>query len=293
MNRKHLPLWVTIDSAEPNEILENFINDVHPYGIILFSRHLKNVNQVKELISFVKNIDSGILFGIDQEGGRVSRLSSLGFRFEGAIDMHENPDAVRKTSSEMAEILRELGFDVNFAPVVDIGDISEGTGLEGRIYSKDNKMVVECASAFLEGLKENNIKGCLKHFPGLGGSKVDSHKDLPYIIGDSEEREYHLYPYKNLKADFVMVAHASYQFFSSPLPSSINEESYSLLKKLNCCDKIVTDDLSMGALKNFGTLEELTRKSLKCGSDIAMVICSEAKARGIASVIRGDYFEER
>lgn len=288
MKKNRLPLWITIDSNEACDSLEKFLNEVYPFGIILFSRHLKSKSQVKDLISFVKEIDPHILFGIDQEGGRVNRLSALGYNFIGAFDACEDPETVEKISSEMAEVLHELGFDVNFAPVVDVGKAASGTGLEGRIYSQKKEVVTKCAEAFLKGLNKIGIKGCLKHFPGLGGSLVDSHKDLPLINGNLEDREEHLYPYRNLKADFVMVAHSSYEFFSSNLPSSINEESYSLLRNFKCCDTIVTDDLSMGALKNFGTLEDLTKKSLECGADIAMVICSEEETKKIARYLRED-----
>lgn len=293
MKKHYNPLWVTIDSNEPNDSLEKFLLKVKPFGIILFARHLKNKSQVKSLTSFIKDVDKNILVAIDQEGGRVNRLSALNYKFLGASDSNENPEVVRKISSEMAEILKELGFDVNFAPVVDLGNVEVGTGLEGRIYSSEKEKVKECALAFLEGLKEFNLKGCLKHFPGLGGSLVDSHKELPLILGTKKERAPHLYPYKFLKADFVMVAHARYQCFSSNLPSSINKESYSLLKSFNCCDKIVTDDISMGALKNFGTLNELVIKSLICGADIAMVVCKENETLVIAEELNKNGIEKR
>jgi len=293
MKKNSLPLWVTIDSDKPSASLEKFLLEVKPYGIILFARHLKSVPQVKELTSFIKKVDEDILLGIDQEGGRVSRLSALGYKFPGAGEANENPGFVKKTSLEMAEVLKELGFDVNFAPVVDLGRVAEGTGLEGRTYSEDKVKVKECAFAFLEGLKEFGLKGCLKHFPGLGGSIVDSHKDLPIIEGSIEERKPHLYPYEELKADFVMVAHARYRFFSSDLPSSINEECYFLLKNLKCCDTIVTDDLSMGALKDFGTLKELVRKSQKSGADISMVVCKEEETISIAKDLRETEIEKR
>lgn len=287
INKHPLPLWVTIDKETPDNSLENFLCEVNPFGLILFARHLKNKNQVKNLISFVKKLRQNILIGVDQEGGKVSRLEALGYKFDGAKECNENPDKVRKLSCEMAEVLRELGFDVNFAPVVDVGKVEEKTGLNGRIYSEDKQKVIECAEAFLEGLKLFGMKGCLKHFPGLGGSLVDSHKDLPIISGNLEEREEHLLPYKKLKADFVMVAHAKYQMFSSPLPSSINKEAYSLLREIGCCDTIVTDDLTMGALKTFGNLSCLTKMSLRSGADIAMVICSEKDTLEIAKNLSG------
>ncbi len=288
MRKNSLPLWITIDSINPSRSLEEFVLRIKPYGIILFSRHLKNKEQVKNLLTFLKQIEPSVLIGIDQEGGKVSRLSALGYKFDGAGDCGEDPEKVRKISCQMAEVLNELRFDVNFAPVVDVGKVANGTGLKGRIYSEDSQKVVECAHAFLEGLKSFEMKGCLKHFPGLGGSFVDSHKELPLIQGTLQERENHLFPYKMLKADFVMVAHAQYQMFSSPLPASINKNAYSLLREFGSCDTIITDDLSMGALRNFGNLKDLTKKSLQSGADIAMVVSSEEETTKIAESLRED-----
>ncbi len=272
MKLKTTPLWITIDEIFPSNGLEKFLLEVKPFGVILFSRHLKTEEQTGNLISFIKSLPFKPLVGIDQEGGRVSRLSSLGYDFKGASEMDENPQKVKETALKMGEVLSKLGFDVNFAPVVDLGPALSGTGLEGRTYSNDEKVVTECAVAFLEAMNEFDIKGCLKHFPGLGGSRIDSHKDLPFI--EDEDRERHLYPYTKIRTDFTMVAHCSYSFLKDKKPSSINKEVYYILKEIGCCDKIVTDDLKMGALRNYGDIEEVTKLALEEGSDIAMVICS-------------------
>jgi beta-N-acetylhexosaminidase len=282
-----LPLWITIDGHEPSDGLGTFLDEVRPYGVILFARHLKNTVQVKSLNSFISQSCSRPLIGLDQEGGRVSRLKAMGLDFEGAADASGDPERVKRNSARMAEVLSELGFDVDFAPVVDIGPAEAGTGLEGRGYSPDKLVVIDCARAFLEGLKEFGIMGCLKHFPGLGGSKVDSHRSLPFVQGDSKEREDHLSPYRELHADFAMVAHSSYQFLENGTPSSLNPETYSMLKEIGCCDKIVTDDLSMGALKGFGDLPSLAEMSLRAGADIAMAVCKEEETRSIASRLKG------
>ncbi len=284
MNLKTTPLWVTIDEFSPSNRLENFLSEVKPFGVILFSRHLKTEQQTADLISFIKSLPFKPLVGIDQEGGRVSRLSSLGYDFKGASEMDENPKKVRETALKMGEVLSKLGFDVNFAPVVDLGPVLPETGLEGRIYSNDEKIVTECAVAFLEAMNDFGIKGCLKHFPGLGGSRVDSHKDLPFIACEDIER--HLYPYKKIQTDFTMVAHCSYSFLKDEKPSSINKEVYDILKEIGCCDTIVTDDLKMGALRNYGDIEEVTKLALKEGSNIAMVICSGDETLKIVRNIR-------
>lgn len=283
MSERKLPLFITIDEHFPSKKLEKFLFEVKPFGIILFSRHLKNEAQTKELISFLKGLPFKPLVGIDQEGGKVNRLSSLGYNFSGAEEEKEEPKKVKATSLKMAEVLYQLGFDVNFAPVVDVGPVTEETGLKGRIYSDNEEIVTECAKNFIEGMKQFGIKCCLKHFPGLGGSKVDSHKELPFI--EDEDRNKHLYPYTILKSDFIMVSHASYKFLQNQKPASINSEVYQILRELGSCDKIVTDDLKMSALRNFGNSVEVTKSALSEGCDIAMVVCPSEETLKIAREI--------
>ncbi|HNQ77087.1 MAG TPA: glycoside hydrolase family 3 N-terminal domain-containing protein [Acidobacteriota bacterium] len=282
-----LPIWVTIDGYSPDEKLERFLRETVPFGVILFARHIKSQKQVSELTEAIRSWSPGtVRIALDQEGGRVSRLRELGYEFRSAESCAGDPWKARSTASEMAAALSELGFDVDFAPVVDLGPAEQGTGLETRLYSSDDTVVVQCARAFLEALKEREIAGCLKHFPGLGGSKVDSHRKLPVISGDPSEREAHLRPYRELDAEFVMVAHASYEFLEDPSPSTLTPRTYELLRKIGFGGTIVTDDLTMGALSEYGPLERLAGKSLECGADIALFVSSEDETRRAADYLR-------
>jgi len=282
-----LPIWVTIDGCEPDPALRDLLGEASPYGVILFARHLKSKEQTRALNESIRSWSPGpVRIALDQEGGRVSRLRELGYSFKGASDCLGDPARAKKAASEMAEVLSELGFDVDFAPVVDLGPAEPGTGLEERTYSEDPEVVSECARAFLEGLSEKGIAGCLKHFPGLGGSKVDSHKKLPVITGAPPEREGHLLPYREVEAEFVMVAHASYEFLGDPAPSTITPETYKLLRDIGFRGKIVTDDLKMGALSGFGSLEDLVVRSLGCGADIALFVGRDEETRSVARLLR-------
>lgn len=285
-----LPIWVTIDGCTADGKLERFLRETEPYGIILFARHLRSKEQVAELTGSIREWSPGpIRIALDQEGGRVSRLRELGYEFISAESCEGDPGKVRRVASEMAEALFDLGFDVDFAPVVDLGPAEPGTGLETRLYSRDETVVTECARAFLEALAEKKIAGCLKHFPGLGGSTVDSHRKLPVISGDPSEREAHLLPYRILGAEFVMVAHASYRFLEDPAPSTLTPKTYELLRKIGFGGTIVTDDLTMGALSEFGTLVDLVGKSLECGADIALFVSSEDETRRAADHLRNHH----
>lgn len=278
---KRNPIFITIDENWNYDSLFEFLESVNPYGIILFSRHIKSKEGLKELNAFIKKNFSDILIGIDVEGGRVNRLKQIGYDFLGASEVNENPELVYSEAKRIGEVLKEFSFDIDFAPVVDLGEVKEGTGLEGRVYSCSPIKVMECAEAFLKGLKESGIEGCLKHFPGLGGSLEDTHFALPYIKGDFGERRKHLYPFIKTECKYVMISHASYEFLEVNLPASINPETYLLLKGLKNGVISITDDLSMGALKGYGDLKGLVKKSLDAGADVAMFVADRETTKEI------------
>jgi beta-N-acetylhexosaminidase len=177
----------------------------------------------------------------------------------------------------MGGALRSLGFDVDFAPVADLGPAAPGTGLEGRLYGDDPETVSACCAAFLEGLSESGVEGCLKHFPGLGGSAVDSHSALPEIPGGVATREDHLEPYRLLarRAPYVMTAHALYESLGGALPSSLEPETYALLAELGFGGLSVTDDLGMGAVSGRAPLPDLAASALQAGASLALWVSGQ------------------
>ena len=282
---KAFPIWITLDGFAPGPEVQRFLRDACPLGVILFARHLRSENQVRELCQCIHEArsDSPPLIGLDQEGGRVDRLSALGYRFPPAEEMGGDPGRVRSLAGEMGGIMRFLGFDVNFAPVADLGPAFDGTGLESRVYGSDPLVVTECCAAFLEGLDAAGMTGCLKHFPGLGGSREDSHKSLPRIEGTAEERAPHLEPYLGLagRVPYVMVAHADYSEFGTGMPSSLDPRVYERLRRVGFRGSSLTDDLSMGAVAGRNKLTELVKQCLAAGADIALWVSSQEETLGI------------
>lgn len=284
------PLVVTLDGAHPGREVEAFLREVRPFGVLLFARHLLSPSQVRELCACVREALPGspperIL---DQEGGPVNRLAALGARYPGAEDLQGDPRRAEALALEMGEHLRDLGFSGDFAPVVDLGPALPGTGLSGRLFGEDPEVVASCAGAFLQGLRRASVWGCLKHFPGLGGSRVDSHRELPSIPGSMVEREAHLLPYRHLheKAAAVMVAHAAVEAFGEDRPTSLNPLVYSALRDLGFEGIRITDDLSMGALKAWGTLEGKIEAALDSGADAAIAVAPEEEIRRAAESLR-------
>lgn len=281
------PICVTVDGFEPSPALERFLLEARPFGVLLFDRHLKSEGQVQELNAWMRSILPGLNIALDQEGGRVSRLKTLGFDFPGASALDSDPERAMALGSETGEALARLGFNVDFAPVADLGPVEQGTGLEGRVFADDPESVAACCASFLEGLAASGIRGCLKHFPGLGGSRCDSHKSLPYIGGGVEARREHLVPYQILApiTPFVMMAHGRYDIFEDPAPSSLNPEAYDLLRDLDFAGQSITDDLCMGAVASEGTLAERVAKAMQAGADIALWVSTEADSLAVCKTL--------
>jgi beta-N-acetylhexosaminidase len=260
--------------------VSSFLHEISPYGVILFSRHLREAAQVRELNACIHEAVPGWVprIAVDQEGGRVNRLSALGMSFPSASEMAGDAAQVEAVAFEMGTHLRDLGFDVDFAPVADLGPVYPGTGLEGRVYSDDPGIVTSCCEAFLRGLARADVAGCLKHFPGLGGSRVDSHQSLPALEGTREERGPHLAPYASLsdRTPYVMIAHAAYSgLWKTGAPSSLESAAYGLLGEVGFSGLSVTDDLSMGAVGHLSDLATLAERSLGAGASLALWVSTQ------------------
>jgi beta-N-acetylhexosaminidase len=269
-----------VDADASLEQISSFLKEAAPYGVILFSRHLRETTQVRELNACIHAAVSGWVprIALDQEGGRVNRLAALGMSFPSASEMAGDAARVESVAFEMGARLNDLGFDVDFAPVADLGPAYPGTGLEGRVYGDDPATVTACCDAFLRGLARAEIAGCLKHFPGLGGSRVDSHQNLPAIDGTREERRPHWEPYASLKdrAPYAMIAHGAYEgLWGTGTPSSLEPAAYGLLREVGFSGLSVTDDLGMGAVGHLSDLATLAEQSLAAGAALALWVSTQ------------------
>jgi beta-N-acetylhexosaminidase len=225
---------------------------------------------------------------IDQEGGLVDRLRRV-IEPMPAADLFKDSKDVEKFAELTAKILRILGFNMNFAPVVDVIDEIRkvsNNGLYSRAFGKSKEEVAKLASVYLETIQKHGCLGCIKHFPGLGASKIDSHEELPRVdIVENELIETDLLPYQKLfkesEVNAVMIAHACFPKSNLQeivrtgklLPSSLsfNFVTKLLRQKLGFQKLAITDDLEMGAiLKNYGIGEACTM-AISAGVDILVL----------------------
>ena len=278
---------------------EKLLSYIQPGGICLFTRNMRDANQTRTLLDEIRNRSTITPFlSIDQEGGLVDRLRRVLVPMPAPNKLRTAADAA-KLAEIIAEAVRILGFNMNFAPVVDV--INEqrsgfSNGLHSRSFGTSPLEVVEFAGAFLHTLQENGCIGCIKHFPGLGASEVDSHEELPAVaISTDELNSVDLLPYRRLlqtgEVNAIMVAHAVYTDHNLQetdqngklLPSSLSSTIVTTLlrQELNFDGLTLTDDLEMGAIvKNYG-IGEACVLAILAGEDMVS-ICA-----GVDSIYKG------
>lgn len=279
----------TLDDAAGDLLAE-----ISPGGVCLFARNIRESRQTRDLLDNIRAATPVIPFlSIDQEGGLVDRLRRVMTPMPAAERIGTVEDAGR-LADIIAETLRILGFNMNFAPVVDVVNEERSrytNGLASRTFGRSRDDVVRFAGEFLRHLQDGGVTGCLKHFPGLAAARVDSHEELPVVeISETELRSTDLFPYTELPtADIraIMVAHASFPGLSLQetdqngklLPSSLsyNVVTELLRRELQFDGLVITDDLEMGAIaKNYG-IGDACKRAVSAGVDM-LAICADPSA---------------
>ena len=274
-------LFAGVEGTSLGPDLRRRLDAVRPGGIILFSRNIEEAAQVG---AFCRELHSSLpvppFLAIDQDGGRVSRLKGILPPIPANLSMARasRPDAlVREHGSQTGWALALLGFNLNFAPVLDLSGAESPNGIGDRAYGTDPEEVGRLARIFLEAQESAGVPGCGKHFPGLGGGTVDSHVDLPRIDRSADEmwRE-DLLPYRRLRdvLPMVMVGHAHYPSLQGgePRPASLSREVVAglLRERIGYRGVVITDDLEMGAVDRRRPAGEVVLDALDAGNDMVM-----------------------
>jgi beta-N-acetylhexosaminidase len=279
-------LIMGFDGAEPSARLRSTLASLQPGGIILFKRNITAAGQTWELLrESRKCFTTPAFLCVDLEGGTVDRLKDVIAPAPSVADIAAsgNKKLFRLHGRVLGEECRLLGFNVDFAPVVDLGLEPSRPVLASRTASDNPKKVVTYAREFLRGLKDAGVLGCGKHFPGLGAANLDTHKELPAIQRAAARlMKEDLLPYRELQRQmaFVMVAHAAYPAVTKgKTPASLSHKWISdiLRKRIGYRGLILCDDLEMGGVSAAAPIEEAAVETLKAGSDIFMVCHDEEK----------------
>ena len=258
------------------------LNQYHMGGVILFDRNMESPEQVKQLTSDLQaqsNEKVPLFIGIDEEGGDVVRMAEklTPPPSQKEIGATGDIEQAKTWAIKTAKSLKDMGINVNFAPVADVGSNDK------RSYSTDANTVIDFVRAATKGYQQENIIYSLKHFPGIGKGKVDSHIDsssidvakevlmtediLPFktIIDESDPNDY-----------FILVSHLKYLALDEEYPASLSSKIMTdlLRNKLGYKGIIITDDMEMGAVANHNDFRSIGVKAVKAGADIVLV-CHE------------------
>ena len=275
---------------QEKSFIDKSIKNLKIGGVILFDydsplgvypRNIINANQVKKLTTDLqKNSATPLFVSIDVEGGLVNRLKpKYGFiEIPSASQMGQgSPENTFNTALNLGKQLKNLGINFDFAPVVDLNINPQNPviGKLGRAFSANPQVVINHAENFIKGLTENNIISSIKHFPGHGSSKTDSHQGITDITNTYQAQE--LIPFQELvKKNIVpsiMVAHTFNKNLDEKYPASMSSNTIQKTLKdlVGFKGVVVCDDLSMGAIsQNYG-LEEASVKMVQAGCDIIII----------------------
>ncbi len=291
-------LMIGIAGPEVDKATAEILEEISPGGICLFARNIKTLEQIRQLNEELRaKLPVEPIISIDQEGGLVDRLRRVITPMPSARAVQQSGDlgVARKLGSITGRILRILGFNLNLAPVIEV--LSEereflSHGLYSRSFGRSSGEVFGYAMAYLQGLQNEGIWGCLKHFPGLGAGNFDSHDEIPIITLSLEElMAKDLAPYLEFflscrceaaRVRAVMIGHGAYPKVDLTedgklLPASINKNIINLLRgELGYKNLILTDDLEMGAITRHYSVEDAARMAFEAGEDM-ILICSNAE----------------
>ena len=276
----------------------SLLQTIQPGGILLNSNNIESPQQVAELTATIRSLlEVPPIVAVDQEGGRVDRLKTIYSPMPSADLLRASGEAsvAGRMGEIAAEALRTLGFNINFAPVLDIAsDDGAINGLRGRYLGGNLAEVIMLAGAYLEGLQHGGVVGVGKHFPGLGAAAVDSHSELPTIDRSRDDMlRYEVAPYTelfskiNARLNAVIIAHGHYPAFDgpAPLPSSLSKNIVTglLREELGFKGLTISDDLAMGAITGGRDLSEAAIMAVEAGIDMVLISDSGSTERANAA----------
>ncbi len=256
-------------------------------GAILFKRNFlaDDLSQITGINASLRDAcapDLPPLIGIDQEGGRVARLSAPVLEIPPMRELGRagRVDLVYRAARTLGSQLRGLGFTMNFAPVLDVNTCDENPIIGDRAFGSDPRIVVRFGVAFVRGLQDGGILACGKHFPGHGDTSKDSHHDLPVIHHDRARLEQvELLPFRAAAGAGVaafMTAHVVYEAFDAGIPATLSRAiNASLLRaEIGFEGALLSDDLEMKAIALRYSIEDAAVEAVWAGCD-ALLICSD------------------
>lgn len=273
-------------------------------GAILFRRNLEYrddrvvLEQVAGLnasIVAAAGDDSPPFLAVDQEGGRVARLKApvLELPAMRQLAAHGDLALTQSAAEQLGRELGALGFNLDFAPVMDVDSNPDNPIIGDRSFGRDPRTVMRHGVAFIRGLQSVGVLACAKHYPGHGDTSVDSHLDLPVVEGDAARlAQVELPPFRAASGAGVatmMTAHVVYRGLDAAVPATFSRRICTeiLRNEIGFEGVLFSDDLEMGAIAKHGAIEDAAVRAVSAGCDV-LLVCSDldAQARTHEALVR-------
>ncbi len=281
MIEKRRAFIVGIKSLKLSKNEKFFLNKYKPWGIILFSRNIKSIKQTKKLTDNIKKIfkDKNYPILIDQEGGRVNRLiniisfESLTSEYFGKlyeIDRKKLNIIYKLFVDKTSYLLKLIGANINSVPVLDLRIKGSSQIIGNRSFSKNKKTVSKMGDLCINFFHKNSIGTIIKHIPGHGSSKVDSHHFTPIVKKSVKTLNRNdFYPFKNKKSFFAMTGHLIYKKIDKINTATHSKKIINYIRqKLKFKNILISDDISMKSLKE--DIQTNTLKSFEAGCNLVL-----------------------
>lgn len=267
--------------------LARLIADVNLGGLILFKRNVLSPAQLTRLCGAVQAHARScglppLIIAIDQEGGKVARLGPPFTQFPGNPAIKDESEADRFAAVTAAE-LAAAGINMNLAPVLDVVPEGFASVMAGRAFTGDPQRVARLGGAVIEGLQRRGVMAVAKHFPGIGRTRLDSHRERPVLEEELAALEaFDLIPFRAAVTHAVagvMLSHILYPRLDPDWPASLSRRIVKglLRRRLGYAGIVMTDDLEMGAIERCHGVDQTVRRVLKAGVDLALICHSREK----------------
>tara|TARA_B100001063_G_C16721000_1_gene533543 strand:+ start:454 stop:1401 length:948 start_codon:yes stop_codon:yes gene_type:complete len=260
---------------------KNFLKKYKPWGVILFSRNIKNIEQAFRLTTAIKKIfkDKNYPILIDQEGGRVNRLKNI-ITFDNLTSEYFGKKYIKNFKEfqffyklfidKTSLLLKSIGVNINTSPVLDLRVKGSSNVIGDRSFSKDPHIVSKIGNISIKYYHQNAIGTVIKHIPGHGLARTDSHYFTPII---KKKKKYlsknDFFPFKNKKSFFAMTAHVIFKKIDSFNTVTQSKKLIQIIRnEIGFKNIIISDDLSMKSLK--GNIRDNTIKTFNAGCNLAL-----------------------
>lgn len=269
------------DGTEPSEELQDFIRYLHPGGVVLLRRNIRNPLQLSSLIATLQAASPSLplFIAVDQEGGRVSRLDPPFTQFPSPSRLGTTGSAelAYQMGAAIGRELRAVGINMNFAPVLDVNTNPLNPVIGDRAFGAAPDLVAKLGVSFFRGLNEQGVISVGKHFPGHGDTSLDSHETLPIVLHQKERLEaVELQPFaKAIEVGIpaLMTAHVLYPSLDPWYPATLSKAILTdlLRGELGFQGLIISDDLEMKAISDRYRAGEAALRFLEAGGDLVLI----------------------